>query len=177
MNTTTDKIYVLIESTGTYDTYCNTPIGFTYTKAEASRQVKKIREMHNIKHPLSVYKDDYETYNYYRNTINDVLYDFEEQYDDKFSDANDEIITKYKSIIQADKTKVSERNIELKHLEEEYFNWKVKFFSECDNEHLQEIIKNLHMSWEEYWRKSDAYDDEQSKEFNEVYFEEIHLLK
>lgn len=177
MSTTTDKIYVIIESTGTYDTYCQTPIGFTYTKAEASKQVNKIRKMHNIKHPLSVYEDDFEMYNYYRNTIEDVLYEFEDQYDEKYDEANSEIISKYRDIIKADKSQISERDIELKHLEEEYFNWKVQFFNECKNEHLQDIIKSLNMTWEEYWKRSDAFDIEQSKEFNDVYFEELSLLK
>lgn len=177
MNKTNDKIYVLIESTGYDDTYYTHPIGFTYTMTEATRQRNKIKKLHDIKHPLSKFDDDIETGMYYRNTIEDAAYDFDEQYDDMYCEEQEQIFVKYRSLIKQDKTKIEDQHKEIDELDKKYFDLKVKFFNESDNENLQNIIKSLNMTWEEYWRKSDAYDEEQSKEFNDVYIEEIYLLK
>lgn len=177
MTNTPDKIYIIMESTGYDDTHYNRPIGFTYTKTEATRQVNKIRKLHNIQHPLSEYKDDYEQYNYYRNVIDDVAYDFDEQYDDKYCNEQEQIFIKYRPLIKHDRTKIDDQHKEIEKLDEKYFNLKVKFFNKSDNENLQNIIKSLNITWEEYWRQSDAYDEEQSKEFNDAYFEEVSLLK
>lgn len=166
-------IYVIMQSSGSYDTFHINNLGFAYTEKEAKKIVNEINNIDTPKHPIA--GEQYNNPDYYNilGKFEEISYEWEEIENDLYDEHEETVIPGY------DKTKIPhvyDPELYAAHMaefEKEILKKKIEWYN--NNEKLEPFLP-AGKTWEQVFTEIDAYDVYLQEDLGDAFYEELTLM-